>query len=813
MHNDSDLPKTRSINLFPFRGQLLISFGLLTLLLTSSIPFFTGNLNGAVQVYNPPAYYKQVYDYFGNMTGDFRVAWLPMSSVGFPKNQNLSSALGAARDPMVMEFSKPGLDAATFRWGKFFAFMARTIGEDRTKYFGQLLGVTNVKYVITRNDFTPAYYSISDQTALMDRQEGISWEKNFDNLNIFENSLFLPHVYGASETVLIAGDLSTLITLGYYFGNGTLPLAIFSSQLSLANNSTLEGVSAIVIQDNNYIDLLLPFIPPECKIEPASYVTHNDWYKGWTHSLTQIGSKEANWGYFTQLNEVIISAASDALAIPFNAPVSTQYKIFAKVFFGSMASNIIFSLGGKSSVVNANTPYDKGFKWIDLGLVSLNEGSHVLKISSENGENAVGTILVVPEDTLSKAEVSASRLLETKPVILISKPQNIAKESDLTLTSWGNIVSEGEALESVGPTSVNFSAWAPYSGSYTLKVRDGHPTELDYRIIDNFENISGWYNRGSQNPVIEQSTSMVKLSRTSLSYSFVINKTNGDNFLLAKDFPSEDWRQYNTISFWIYPQANIPTAYVDFALRNGENQWYAYSANAQPVLQVPTNQWSYITIDISGCNRDRVSQVTLASVGSNWGPWVDGLHTKLFFSQLSVFKKEYNMEFSWQPVGNFTLSRGWNYLTLNVSYPGTLLDLFVLEPSKQHVIWEPEISNYEVSYVKVSSTEYIVHVNSSKPIFVVFSENYDPSWIAELNGQTLAPMRAYGFANLYYVNMSGQFTINLHYALEEKHNLAISVTSVTFVTCIILLLIPAKWAIKSGKRWTYLMRRIKRKEI
>jgi hypothetical protein len=229
---------------------------------------------------------------------------------------------------------------------------------------------------------------------------------------------------------------------------------------------------------------------------------------------------------------------------------------------------------------------------------------------------------------------------------------------------------------------------------------------------------------------------------------------------------------------------------------------------------VPTNQWSYITIDISGWNRDRVSEVRLANVGSAWGPWVDGLHTKLFFSQLSVFKKQYNMEFSWQPVGNFTLSRGWNYLTLNVSYPGTLLDLFVLEPSKQHVIWEPEISNYEVSYVKVSSTEYIVHVNSSKPIFVVFSENYDPSWIAELNGQTLAPMQAYDFANSYYVNMSGQFTISLYYAIwPEKHNLAITVTSVTFVTCIILLLIPTKWAIKSGKRWTYLMRRIKRKEI
>lgn len=815
IHNDSSLPKTRSIELFHFKGQLLISVGLLTLLLMSSIPFFTGNLNGAVQVYNPSAYYKQVYDYFANNTGDFRVAWLPMSSVGILKNQNLSSALGAARDPMVMEFSKPGLDAATFRWGKFFAFMARTIGEDRTKYFGQLLGVTNVKYVITRSDFTPAYYvSISNQTALMASQEGISWEKNFDNLNIFENSFFLPHIYGASETVLIAGDLSTLITLGYYFGNKTLPLAIFSSQLSLANNSTLEGVSAIVIQDNNYIDLLLPFIPPEYKIEPASYVTTNDWHKGWTRSLTEIGNEEADWGYFTQLNEVIISATNDTLTIPFNAPVSTQYKVFAKVFFRRMASNITFSLGGKSSVVNANTPYDAGFKWIDLGLVSLNEGSHVLKISSENGKNAVGMTLVVPEDTLSKAEVSASRLLETKPVILISKPENIAQESDLTLTSWGHIVSEGEALEFVGPTSVNFSAWAPYSGSYTLKVRSGHPTELDYRVIDNFENISGWYNGGSQKAVIEQSISITKLSRTSLSYYFVINKTSGDNFSLAKDFPNEDWRQYNTVGFWIYPQANIPTAYLDFALRNGENQWYAYSASGHPIYQVPTNRWSYITLDISNWNRDSVSQIRLVSVGSEWGPWVDGLQTKLFFSQLSVFKKEYNIEFSWQPVGNFTLSRGWNYLTLNVSHPGTLLDLFILEPSKQHVIWEPVISNYEVSYVKVSSTEYTVHVNSSKPIFVAFSENYDPSWIAEFNGQTLAPMRAYGFANLYYANMSGQFTISLHYAIwPEKHNLAITVTSVTFVACIILLLIPAKWAIKSGKRWTYLTRRIKHKKM
>jgi hypothetical protein len=799
-------PKIRSINLFAFKGKLLISVSLLILLFVSTLPFFTG-LNGEVQVYNPPTYYKEAYDYFANMPGDFRVSWLPMSSVGNLEN----SSIQPVRDPIVTSFSKPGLDVATFRWHKYFAFMARTIGENRTKYFGQLLGVTNVKDVITRNDFVPHYAQTSllqsfNQTALIAGQEGISWVKNFGALDVFENNLFLPHVYGASKAVLVAGDLSSLITLGYYFGNQTLPLTIFSSQLSPTDNSALEGVSTIVIQDNDYTDLLLPFIPSEYRVQPASYATSQVWDAGWTQSYTAIGS--ANWGYYTQLEDVIISATNDTLAIPFNAPASTQYKILAKVFFGSMASTITFSIDGKSFAVNANTPYDEGFKWIELGLDSISEGSHSLTISSDKGQNAVGLAVIVPENVLSEAETSAYRLTETKPVILMSKPQNVAKENNLIISSpGGNMMSEGEALQALQPTTINFSVWAPYSGSYALKVRGNLGSELGYMSIDNFENVSVWYNDAGSTAVIEQSTGDL----SGLSYSFVINKTGDENFLLGKDLPHEDWRQYNTIGFWIYPQADITTgtAFTFFSLRNGDNQWYSSS------YSVPTNKWSYVTVDVSNWTRDAVSKIRLASVGSVWGQYADGLHVKLVFRQLSVFETRHNTELSWQPFGNFTLSRGWNYLTLNLNTPGALLDLFALEPSEQHVNWEPMFPNHEVSYEKISSTEYRVYVNSSKPVFIVFSENYDPSWVVELNGQTLGPLptQAYGFGNLYYVNMSGQFTASLQYALSQRYTLAISVTSVTFVTCLILLLIPAKWAIKSLRRWTCLVKRIKRNEV
>jgi hypothetical protein len=771
------------------RSQFVVLVVLLSLIALSAIPFFTGNLNGAVQVYNPPSYYKEIYNYFATMNGDFRVAWVPLSSVGISRY----SSIQPVRDPMVTLFSKPSLDVATFRWHKFFTFMARTIGENRTKYFGQLLGITNVKYIITRNDFIPFYASISNQTSLMSKQERILLIKNFGDLRVFENGLYLPHIYGMSKAVLVAGDLSTLVNLGYYLGNQTLPLVIFSSQLSPTNKNVLSAISSIVIQDDNYIDLLLPFIPSEYRIQPGLFATiHTSWQNGWTQSVTEAST--ANWHYYTQIEEVAISATDDILIIPFIAPTASQYVVYAKVFFGSKASNITFSIGNYSKTINAKVQCDKGFKWVDLGSVSLSKGGYTFKVSSQKGENAIGLIVIAPKDVWLNAQASASKFLAMKPVIIISKSQNLLDEGLVTVSNrLGSEVSEGMIMETLAPTSVNFTVWAPFSGVYDIYLRTNSPSSISatmstfyFKLVDGFENISGWHQTGDPTGMVGQSTFTphISLSSFSISYSFIINKSSTSAFILSKEFSSEDWSQFNAVGFWVYPQVNVSTAYLYFGLRNEVDQWYG------DFYYLPANQWSYISIDMSSWNRSRVNEVRLVMVGHQWGPYTNGQPVKLFFTDLTVLKKVVSTKFDWYPMGDILLKQGLNNISLSINQANLGLDLIVFKPSNQTTELYSVTLQSKISYTKLDSANYLIHVDNSEPFFLVFSENYDPSWHLVLNGQLINPFPAYGFANVYYINQTGRYELSLQYSFQYQHNLGKIVSFTTILTIIIFLVLP-----------------------
>jgi len=772
------------------RWQFVVSIVLLLLMALSSIPFFTGNLNGAVQVYNPPSYYKEVYDYFDTMDGVFRVAWIPLSAVGISK----LSSIQPVRDPIVTLFSKPGLDVATFRWHKFFTFMARTISENRTKYFGQLLGITNVKYIITRNDFIPiTYLSISNQTSLMSRQEKISLSKNFRELQVFENGLYLPHIYSTSKAILVAGDLSVLVDLGYYLSNQALPLVLFSSQLSPTDNYILDAINCVIIQDYDYVDLLLPFIPSEYKIQPGLFATiRPSWQYGWTQSLTE--TSRANWYYYTQIADIAISATNDTLVIPFIVPTSGQYVVYAKVFFGSKASNITFSIGDYSKTINAKVQYDRGFKWVDVGSISLSKGNYTFKVSSQKGENAIGLIVIAPKDVWSNAQTSASKILTTKPVVIISKPQNVLNDGLTTVSNrLGSEVSEGMVLETLAPTSLNFTIWTPLSGMYDIYLRTNSPSSVNasmrnfyFRLVDGFENVSRWHQTGNPAGTIEQSTFTphTSLSKFSVSYFFTIDKSSTSDFILSREFSSENWSQFNTIGFWVYPQVNVSTAYLSFGLRNGVDQWYTY------YYYLPANQWSYISVDMSGWNRSCVNEVRLVEVGNQWGPYTDQQPVKLFFTDLTVLKKVVSTKFDWYLMRNILLKQGLNNIILNINQANVGLDLIVFKPSNQTTKLHSMTLQSKISYTKLDSANYLVNTDNSEPFFLVFSENYDPSWHLVLNGQLIKPLPAYGFANVYYINQTGRYELSLQYSFQYQHNLGKIVSFTSILAIIIFLILP-----------------------
>jgi len=93
-----------------------------------------------------------------------------------------------------------------------------------------------------------------------------------------------------------------------------------------------------------------------------------------------------------------------------------------------------------------------------------------------------------------------------------------------------------------------------------------------------------------------------------------------------------------------------------------------------------------------------------------------------------------------------------------------------------------------LTYERLSSTSYVVNVNSQGPFFLVLSESYDPGWSARANGLDIQKhFIANGYANGWYVNRVGQLAITIEFSPERLATIGDIVSALTLIIGVILL--------------------------
>ena len=93
-------------------------------------------------------------------------------------------------------------------------------------------------------------------------------------------------------------------------------------------------------------------------------------------------------------------------------------------------------------------------------------------------------------------------------------------------------------------------------------------------------------------------------------------------------------------------------------------------------------------------------------------------------------------------------------------------------------------NNVTLDYTKINPTQYIVSVNTSQPFFLVFSESFDKGWVATINGQQVPSNYHFtinGYANGWYINKTGTFTITLEFPSQNLFYLGSVISIITFV--------------------------------
>lgn len=81
----------------------------------------------------------------------------------------------------------------------------------------------------------------------------------------------------------------------------------------------------------------------------------------------------------------------------YNVPSSDTYEVYARIFFSKRGGNLSFTINNNQKfVINANSKYQTGFKWIKIGEIFLEKGNTNVTIENLSGFNALNLITFIP---------------------------------------------------------------------------------------------------------------------------------------------------------------------------------------------------------------------------------------------------------------------------------------------------------------------------------------------------------------------------------------------------------------------------------
>jgi len=190
---------------------------------------------------------RQVYDLLRSDKRDFRVSYMPPSSLSWPGDTDLSYEW--------IQYSPKTAFPAWYNHPLGYAIMSNLYSRNPSPYLGKLLGLASVRYIVYPHydffisyiDFLPDMPSrkkvegFKDYRPIVDRnlrlQKGFAPSNfSFRTVDIWENKYFLPHIYAAPTFTVVSGDVKTLI--------------------NMAGASGLNGYPAICFTDDNNMDVM-----------------------------------------------------------------------------------------------------------------------------------------------------------------------------------------------------------------------------------------------------------------------------------------------------------------------------------------------------------------------------------------------------------------------------------------------------------------------------------------------------------------------------------------------------------------------------
>lgn len=475
---------------------IILYIVIMSIIFINNYPFLLGNLGGRDLSTNIfPEGHSKSNSWINEQEGDFKILWLP-TGAGYisPFPTNNQTDYNHIVDTFGLFSSKPGIITDIpnrYRLISEFWLSNKLFVINSKHSLTNILGLYNIEYLILRKDTKILnWYTNYDAQAWgrntnenllsnLKNQSGIVVEKTFDNVIIYKNTNNLPHVYTSSRPYLITDGLEGLVGLGE-MQNFSFNDSFFVFLNQQANANVLNYSKNIIIQNNNFMDALIPVIS-KYLIYPGAYAIDQEASKGWSQFHQWYWADDDN--YQGALEDIAFTRKLGAvLRIPYQNNFGDEdFDVFIKPYVGKKSTSFEFNVTNNYGIlferkINAFSDKENYFKWIKLTdtnqSLKLKKGQYNIEIYNNGGELVIASILVIPKNQLKLLTNEYNTLFLNKTYLSLNSSNVITKEY-----TFGNINNT---------TLIDVSAYsddnASISNSPQIVFRKINPTKYQIRV-------------------------------------------------------------------------------------------------------------------------------------------------------------------------------------------------------------------------------------------------------------------------------------------------------------------------------------------
>jgi glycosyltransferase involved in cell wall biosynthesis len=747
-----------------------------------------------LQVYTPPKQYLAPYEWLSFQQDDYKVISIskspsewdnsPFQSSDFAYS-GMKTTLGWGHDigfDSSFIDDKPVLQDGgwDFQSRQFVDYLRFRLARERlTNNMLKILGPFAYKYVVI-----PAYTTSTTRDFFLN-QTGYTVLNS--DLMVLQNDYAMPRLFATNQSMFIVGGLESFDSLckveDFDLSRNTLFFVPTNPEGDVFRNGMLSNSQICSFVNTDILDLAMISLNEEKKI------IHAGDYGTASINSTAYWVKMPSWrrlGVLAISGDTLTTLGENRISVPFELSSDGSYDIWLRLGLASYRGKLSISVDGEPvKEIRPEAPLWSKLAWINVATQGLMRGKHSITFENDGtGYNDIDAIAVIKPSELESKISETMSYLQSFPGRLAYVQEAESAFLGLSNRGWQWILEPYEGLvirsDSLGPNVAPLAKANATSTSDFYEAFHANDGDSSTRWASEKHTLPQWLELTWDQPQVLRAVRIFFENAYAIDY--VVQTWNGTNWIDQQMVTGNN--AVEKLHGFAEPVITdkLRIYVTGFSIHDRVSIWEleAYSIET-------TSSTAKITIPRKG-NYKLAARVAT-------GPSFGTLYFKVNDNLYSIPCNNSINRFEWRELGPFNFDIGEQ--TMSVGGAGAVeLDKFLvysLRESENDLSLNelfrsssPEVSiNYEI----VNPCTYQVHVNANETFTLIFSETHNPFWKAFVNGRQISSTAAYSFVNSFYIDKTGNFTVNICFTGQTYAEIGLAVSLTSFISILVSVLV------------------------